>query len=354
MNILLAGYFGYSNNGDETILDRAIYQIKQHHPKQQLSVLSQYPEKVKKKHNVNTYNRKKISHIIAAIDDADLLVFPGGSIFQDRTSLNSLIYYLSYIIIAKIVRTRVILFAQGFSPFKSFTGKILFRYMSAFINKISVRDKESLAYLKKIKIKKPLELVDDLAINLLPLTTKKSLTNTIGINLREFSKLKTESHDLYAIVSALIQCNKELNVNYLFIPLHPSDLSIAKTVQKLMGPDLITVLDYKSDPAEIVNTINRTQLFIGNRLHSLIFSANCYVPFIGLSYDPKVSSFCQAKQQLTIQQTPLNKQTLNKAITTIWNKRQSYRQSLKNISNYKVNKTTLPDIIDMELKFAKN
>lgn len=43
-----------------------------------------------------------------------------------------------------------------------------------------------------------------------------------------------------------------------------------------------------------MSLIGNLDLLIGIRLHALIFAALMHVPFIGISYDPKINSFLQA------------------------------------------------------------
>lgn len=42
-----------------------------------------------------------------------------------------------------------------------------------------------------------------------------------------------------------------------------------------------------------MSLIGNLDLLIGIRLHALIFAALMHVPFIGISYDPKIDSFCR-------------------------------------------------------------
>lgn len=46
--------------------------------------------------------------------------------------------------------------------------------------------------------------------------------------------------------------------------------------------------------------VGKSQLLIGMRLHSLIFSAISETPFIAISYDPKIDSFAEICNQPVI------------------------------------------------------
>ena len=75
-----------------------------------------------------------------ALIDCDVLISGGGSLLQDITSLKSLIYYLAIIFLAIVFRKKVIIFAQGFTPFRTKLGKVLTQFVLKKCDEIYIRD----------------------------------------------------------------------------------------------------------------------------------------------------------------------------------------------------------------------
>lgn len=60
------------------------------------------------------------------------------------------------------------------------------------------------------------------------------------------------------------------------------------------------ILPESYDTEELMSLIGNLDLLIGIRLHALIFAALMHIPFIGISYDPKIDNFLQSANQTAI------------------------------------------------------
>lgn len=114
--ILISGYYGFDNAGDDSVLFGIIGSLKKQIPNVELAVLSNTPEDTQRLFGISSFNRWKIGTIIQEIKKSDLLIMGGGSLLQDATSPRSVIYYLGIAMIAKILRKPVIFYAQGIGP----------------------------------------------------------------------------------------------------------------------------------------------------------------------------------------------------------------------------------------------
>ena len=126
--VVISGYYGADNFGDEAILETLIQRLKK--LGSEITVLSTNPEKTTKTHNVNSIKSFAFSKVKKALKQSDILISGGGSLLQDATSVKSLFYYLWVIFTAQFYKKDVIIFAQGIGPISNkigefFTKKLL-------------------------------------------------------------------------------------------------------------------------------------------------------------------------------------------------------------------------------------
>ena len=114
--LLLAGYYGYDNLGDEVLCKAAVRVLQQHTPSARLVILSGSVSKSRRLTGCTAlwrYRLWSISHLLAR---ADALVFGGGNILQNQTSGRSLTYYVWLLRVAKRTGARRILLSNGIGP----------------------------------------------------------------------------------------------------------------------------------------------------------------------------------------------------------------------------------------------
>lgn len=161
------------------------------------------------------------------------------------------------------------------------------------VDLITVRDFDSFNYLKSLKLSNPKivetadpsflltpEKVDDILKEEGVDPEKKK----IAICIRKYSKIKE-------IAAAADGLSQKLGAQIIFLPFQLSE-DVFPSIETMMSMrDKAIVIKRNLSPRQIMGIISKMDLVIGMRLHSLIFAANVLVPAIGLSYDPKVSSF---------------------------------------------------------------
>lgn len=76
--------------------------------------------------------------------------------------------------------------------------------------------------------------------------------------------------------------------------LYPTTQSDMPYMQKILGPKLLSKLEVYNDFENIdksLSFLESLDVFIGQRLHSIIFSAVSYTPFHAIEYESKTSDF---------------------------------------------------------------
>jgi polysaccharide pyruvyl transferase CsaB len=300
MKIVLSGYYGFHNVGDEAILYAIISSLKQQNPSIEIVVLSNDPVYTEKTYGVQAVNRWKIPEVLKTLKTSDGLISGGGSLLQDKTSRKTIPYYLGIMMMAVIVRKPFFIYAQGIGPVEVPYHKRFIKHVLSKAALISVRDKESKKLLEDIGIKKSIDLVPDpvLGINV---TTKADnwfvkqnfQGNVISVSVRDWP---SEQNYLEKIAYALDRC-VEAGCEVVFIPMHGEhDEVTSKKAAELMKERSV-VAPYDAEIDEKVAFIGASDLLFGMRLHALIFAAVTHTPFVALSYDPKIDSFAEMAEQ---------------------------------------------------------
>jgi len=79
------------------------------------------------------------------------------------------------------------------------------------------------------------------------------------------------------------------------------------------------VLEEEYTTSELLSLVGNVDFLIGVRLHALIFASVMHVPFVGLSYDPKIDRFMESmgdKPAGTLQDVNLDE--LVSKVRTLW------------------------------------
>ncbi len=301
--IVISGYYGFNNIGDESILTAIISNLRDSIEDIDITVLSQNPEMTINKHKVNAINRRNAFKIIKEINNCDLLISGGGSLLQDVTSCRSIIYYLSIMMIGILLNKKVMVYSQGIGPINKSINKWITRLVLNKVDFITLRDYKSERVLKELNIKnKNIIVTSDPVIGLKQNDStlgKEILGNAgikdmnkpiVGFAVRGRERNKKTIEVISEVTDRLIE---EMGINVVFIPFHMGeDIKVLNEIEKNIKLKAI-FLKYKYDVNEMLSLIGNLDLLIGIRLHSLVFGAVMNTPIIAISYDPKINNFME-------------------------------------------------------------
>src|SRR6266545_7125196 len=86
--VLIGGYYGAGNIGDEAILAAMLGDLRSQRPDTSFIVTSWNPEKTRQELDVEAVYWKDISALLDAALRADLVILGGGGIFHDYWGIN--------------------------------------------------------------------------------------------------------------------------------------------------------------------------------------------------------------------------------------------------------------------------
>jgi len=331
--VLISGYYGFDNLGDEAILESIInwFGIRDDaHP----VILSRKPKVTAEMFEVDSISRNNFFKILGLLIRSPVLLQGGGGLLQDATSTRSLLYYLGIMLMGAVTGRRMVAFAQGIGPLD---GEFSPMFVGEFLSQcdlVAVRDFKSFAFCQqRLPFDANLKMMADAALLLDPADPERvddiyHLENLdlLGRPLVGFSIKgnKSDKRQLTALARTINMTMDELGCGVAIFPFHhPYDLKYAEEVFKLVDRhDEVMIVKEIYKPSEAMGLIGKCDMMIGMRLHSLIFAANMSVPFVGVSYDPKIDEFLNEFNLKPAVHTPLlGPEVLFDAIMDTWEDR---------------------------------
>ena len=305
--VVISGYYGFDNLGDEALLQAIVEPLQEMVPGVRIIVLSAQPAKTARQYNVEAEDRFSPLRIFSALKKADLLISGGGSLLQDVTGPFTIPYYLSIVTLAKILGKPVMFYAQGVGPVNRGFSKTLVRLVADRADAITLRDEESKEILHQIGVRRPpITVTADPVFGLSGNGETGNLLQQFGLTkgpkpmaaiaAREWQGLSGYKKALAAAADYLAAGGWEV----VLLPMQfPADLKTCEEIKGLMRHP-VKIIERHPSVNELMMLTKEFDLLIGMRLHALIFAANNLVPLIGLSYDPKVWQFMEQVGQPVI------------------------------------------------------
>lgn len=302
-DVIISGYYGFGNSGDDSILYAIIRELKELRPDIRIITLSKTPKETSEKYGVKSVHRFNIFSVLRCMKNTKLLISGGGSLIQDVTSNKSLAYYLAIINIAVRFNKKVMLYANGIGPVNNESNFAKIRKTLNEVDLITLREPSSCEELKRFGVDKPKVIVTaDPAFNLFPADDAEISELLQRAGLKPDSKYcaiairpwNTMSADFYSqIAHAAEYAREQYGLEPLFLMMQPTrDSKVSH-----MAADAVKggayIIDGSCTPAQIMGIVDRAELVIGMRLHTLIYAAKCQTPVIGIVYDPKITAMME-------------------------------------------------------------
>lgn len=295
--ILMAGHFGAGNVGDDAIMLGFLEGLGQSGV--EATVMSGTPEETFRSYGVRGIPRKDKGAFASELENIDALVFAGGSIFQDVTSVKSAIFYASLVKKAKQAGKKVYLVGQGVGPLTSFFGKRAAIGAFNAADAVVVRDPISAQTLKDLGVRRPVSVGADLAFLLQPPPPSSGGDSSfavadmksVGVAPRMWGK---NSKEVVACFGEFCRLMFQARYVPVLIPMdRHQDTPMIQAICDAQGgkiPDLRKI----TSPTQLQARLSRMEAIVSMRLHGGILAATVGVPSLMVSYDPKVTAFAKS------------------------------------------------------------
>ncbi len=294
--VLLSGYYGFGNLGDEALLAVIVAEVRRRHAGITIDVLSGDPAGTARDFGVSVTPRADLRAVRKAIGRADVVVSGGGGLLQNATSLRSLLYYAGIIRFAVAARKPTMIFAQSVGPL-DFWGKSVVREFCRGVARATVRDGRSRAVLTPLLAGTEVERTADPVFLFKPGDTPldlraEGLAASDPLVVVSVRRWQGADRTAAAIATAVDRLADAHGARVAFLPLGgAADADVSTVVIRRCRSNPVLLPSYSL--AQAGQVIARARLVIGMRLHALILAARLGVPFTAIPYDPKVSALLE-------------------------------------------------------------
>lgn len=299
-SVLMSGYYGFGNTGDEAILQSIIENIGKATGNVSVTVLSSDPRSTAERYGCIAVHRFSPFKVYGAIKHCDALISGGGSLLQDRTSTRSIMYYLFIIQLAEKMGKKVMLYANGIGPVEKKANRRRVKKAVERADTVTLRDGDSMKELRRMGVRRedmhctidPVFTLgyigEGAAQNILAASGVPADKPFTAVSVRNWKDIDGFCGKVAAVCDDIV---RKYGHSIVFIAMQtPSDTDVSRRVQAEMKSESF-IIGEKLTAVELMGVIGRAGFVLSMRLHSLIFAARMGVPMAGIVYDPKMEYY---------------------------------------------------------------
>ncbi len=289
-HLLVVGHFGAGNFGDDEVC-RAI--SRRLGDRYKLHFICKDKSKLGALVKGEGVRREDIFSIVREVKRAECVIFGGGNLLQDDTSMRSLLYYEKIFEIAYNCGKKRAIFANGIGPLHTDKAIDIAEKMISASHYVSFREDCSYGYIESS------DLIDDFWLSADVTYTadiKKALQPKVAqglfgyLNGKKYAVLcprgGMNDRDRAAVAEYFTMLEKQ-GVITVIIPLYTkADSNICRTLHRMIARSCIYF--GKLDAERLTLILGGAELCVGGRLHSGIFSIIAECPFVGYDSDGRV------------------------------------------------------------------
>lgn len=320
-HIVISGWYGHENVGDEAMLAVLLKALEQRNPQPRYTVLSERPDRVLAVHS-RSKRLAALDHPIPygflraldrdvwmsvarnreAVRTSSLFVLGGGSLLRDRGRGNYL-RLLDELWFAQSIGVRTAVVGVSAGPLKRLWGRAITRRLLSSVDLLSVRDEESRRVLIDLGID-PRQISMDgdltLAIAPKPLTQSRKENPILVAPCRAMlTGLRDGAAGNSALIGILASTLDDLiaatGARVEFVPFRcagedEDDAELCGQIHaRMKSRDRALVAPHSLDANAVKQRFASARLVIAARLHALHFALHGGTPSFAIAYGQKVS-----------------------------------------------------------------
>ena len=312
LRVLVCGYYGFGNSGDEAILSVLIRDLNAIFEDPEITVVAGDVESIAANHGVDAIPWIEIGGLRRRAEESDLMVLGGGGLFQDQQEFDpaailtpahgGLSYWAGFALLSHMLDKPLAIYGAGVGPLLTDDGKRLTRLAFGVAAAASVRDEESARVLGELGIHEVAVTADPgfmmsaesrAGLEILANEGIHDGETIVSVSVRSWG----EDAFIPELARQLDRVIEVHNAQVVFVPFQTSPhraendpAASLRVVSAMTHSSRATILRGTYTPEDKMAVQAAAGLIIGMRLHSVIMGAIAGVPTVALAYDPKVAS----------------------------------------------------------------
>lgn len=310
--VVIAGFYGARNAGDELILQAIEEGLSSRVPGAEVRVAAEKPVEVERIHALPAFPRVDMAAAAAELSGASSFILGGGGLWHDYTFVQaggagsmlsntrlSLAGFGRLAVLARLHGCPVHIHGLGVGPLEHRHARHGAAFLAGLASSVSVRDEASQRLLESLEgLRGTVECHADpvfameipVARTPAPVQELASQHALIGVNLRRWAAAPAEHLD--SVARALEHAALQHRAALIGVPMQDGESADRAVLEGVFAriatavPRL--VLGWTCDAAVLAGTLRACRVVLAMRLHACILSFRAGVSTIGLAYDPKV------------------------------------------------------------------
>ncbi|MGC0274674.1 polysaccharide pyruvyl transferase family protein [Pseudactinotalea sp. Z1739] len=324
-NVIISGYYGARNRGDDLLLEALLLRIREKVPDANVIAAAVNPLVVERDQGVQAFKRTDPYISDRYASSATALILGPGGLWHDYTiqagdgvagivngSRLSPSHLAQLPLMVKAYGGEFHVHGMGVGPLEDTSAKASVRLTGLISDSVTVRDEESRALLDGIEKAWPSRprVSPDVAYTL-PMGSPTSAEGHqwlptepyIAVNVRPFGK---DDDSVATVLNTVLRIASERNWHVLGIPMQPVDEKAMAAWLDSAHPSF-TILPVDAPWSVFMDALRRAAGIVAMRLHTNLLAHRAGKMPVGIAYDPKVAAhFKQLKRGSAFVGMPVN------------------------------------------------
>jgi len=300
-DILVLGYFGFGNAGDDALGVAAVKEVLARCDEQDVTV-TVGEESVFEGYDVDTCAlapRSSLREIVRA----DAVVATGGTHLHDHGTtrlprVKVFLFYLLVTVFSQLSGAELHLLGHGIGPVSNPVLRCTTWVILELADTVTVRDPLSQSLAERYA---DATLTFDLVATLVESAAAEERTSTLGISLTpgfvRYYDDPLRDDRLVEQLASVLNANSEddrwsgIRVFVMNTGTNGADARLSRRLVNELERPSVEMVSYEHDPEAFIRAVGSVDSFLGMRFHSLVFAYLNKVPTAAISYHPKCEQF---------------------------------------------------------------